>query len=103
LQVLKLQRSFDALTDSLNKIKAEEMKEKRKLEMVFDKKRQQQVIARRSLLRKLKGFWPAVFMKITSDDNCPLRLQGSFRDFPVIQHITDYVYATPCVITVFLY
>jgi hypothetical protein len=94
--VLKLQRSFDALSDTLDKIRAEEMKEKRKIEVASGKKKQQQVIApRRALLDKIQGFWPAVFMKVTSDDNCPLRLPGSSLDFPVVKHVTGYVCATP--------
>jgi hypothetical protein len=96
LQVIKHQRSFDALSTALEKIRGEEVQEKLKIEAAFDKKKQQQVVApRRALLEKIKGFWPAVMMKITSDDRCALRVQGSTLDFPVLGHVIDFMCATP--------
>ncbi len=95
LQVMKHQRSFDALSTALEKLRDEEAQEKFKLEALFDKKKQQQVVApRRALLAKIKGFWPAVLMKIVSDDNSPLRVQGSALDFPALSHVTDFMCAT---------
>ncbi len=94
MQVIKQQRAFDALSAALERIRSEETKEKQNIEVAFGKKKQQQVIApRRALLDKIKGFWPAVFMKVTSDDNCPLRIQGSSLDFPIVAHLTDFVCA----------
>ena len=93
--VMKHQRSFDAISATLNKLRVEEMKEKLKVEVAFAKKKNEQVIApRRALLSRIKGFWPAVLMKAISDDNCPVRvLVGGDQDFPVISHVTDYSYS----------
>ena len=92
-QVMKQQMSFDMLSTVLNKIRGEEMSEKRKIEEAFNLKKQQQVVApRRALLSKIKGFWAAVLMKVTTDDNCPAHVPGGWADCSVLAFATDFVY-----------
>jgi hypothetical protein len=92
-QVMKQQRTFDLLSTVLNKIRGEEMSEKRRIEEAFNLKKQQQVVApRRALLSKIKGFWAAVLMKVTTDDNCVAHVPGGWADCSVLAFATDFVY-----------